>query len=223
MTTDKDVQKKIAAHPLFEGVARSQLNWLLNVGQAQSLPKQAYLYHRGDQSGFLYVLLTGHIKLSVPAERGSEKVLEFLGPGDVFGESALLPGTTLIADAQALEPCELLVIEAADVMAVVTRAPFLAQKMLANLSKRVQALFRDMESVSLLSAAQRVAEYLLRQPREGNQARLPYHKRAIASKLGLQPETFSRSLQQLAADGLISVRGARIVIHDADKLQAMLV
>jgi CRP-like cAMP-binding protein len=223
MTVAKDVQAKMAAHPLFEGVARSQLNWLLNVGQVVALQKQAYLFHRGQPSGCLYVLLSGHIKLSIPAERGSEKVLEFLAPGDVFGESALLPGDDVIVDAQALEPCELLAIAGADVMAVVTRAPFLAQKMLTNLSKRVQTLFRDMESVSLLSAAQRVAEYLLRQPREGNQARLPYHKRAIASKLGLQPETFSRSLQQLAADGLISVRGAKVEIHDPDKLQNLLI
>ena len=223
MNMPKDVQQKLVSHPLFEGLGRSQRAWLFSTGESISLAKHDYLFHRGEQSGRLYVLLSGHIKLSIPAERGQEKVLEFLSASDVFGESALLPEHSAIADAQALGPCELLAFTGKDVMAAVTRVPFFAQKILTNLSKRVEALFRDMESVSLLSAAQRVAEYLLRQPREGNQARLPYHKRAIASKLGLQPETFSRSLQQLAADGLISVRGARVVILEPDKLQEMLI
>lgn len=223
MNMPKDVQQKMATHPLFEGMGRSQQNWLFTVGNSISLAKHDYLFRRGEQSGRLYVLLSGHIKLSIPAERSQEKVLEFLSPGDVFGESALLSDHVAITDAQALGPSELLAFEGKDVMVAVTRVPSFAQQILTNLSQRVETLFRDMESTSLLSAAQRVAEYLLRQPRVGNQARLPFHKRAIASKLGLQPETFSRSLQQLAADGLISVRGARVVIHDADKLQAMLV
>lgn len=223
MNMPKDVQQKLATHPLFEGMGRSQLNWLFSVGEVITLAKHAYLFRRGEQSGRLYVLLTGHIKLSIPAERGQEKVLEFLSPGDVFGESALLANHSAITDAQALGPSELLGFEGKDVMVAVTRVPSFAQQILTNLSQRVETLFRDMESASLLSAAQRVAEYLLRQPRVGNLAKLPFHKRAIASKLGLQPETFSRSLQQLAADGLISVRGARVVIHDADRLQAMLV
>ena len=203
MKMPKDVQQKLAAHPLFEDMGQSQQNWLFTVSQAISLDKHDHLFHRGEQSGRLYVLLSGHIKLSIPAERGQEKVLEFLSPGDVFCESALLTDHMTITNAQALNACELLAFEGKDVMLAVTRVPSFAQQILANLS-------------------QRVAQYLLLQPRVGNQARLPFHKRTIASKLGLQPETFSRSLQQLAADGLISVRGARVVIHDADKLQAML-
>jgi len=224
MNMSKDVQQKLASHPLFKDMGRTQQNWLFTAGESLALSKHDYLFRRGEQSGRLYVLLSGSIKLSIPAERGhQEKVLEFLSAGDVFGESALLSGHAAIADAQALGACELLAFTGKDVMAAVTRVPSFAQQILTNLSQRVEALFRDMESVSVLSAAQRVAEYLLRQPREGNQAKLPYHKRAIASKLGLQPETFSRSLQQLAADGLISVRGARVVIHDPDRLQQMLV
>ncbi len=90
---------------------------------------------------------------------------------------------------------------------------------MTNFSLRFESLLRDLESVSLLTAAQRVAAYLLRQPRIGKKAQLPFYKRAIASKLRLQPATFSRSLKQLAADGLISVRGARVVFHDVARLQ----
>lgn len=209
--------------PLFGALGKSQKQWLLSVGQSVSVAKGELIFQRGEPCGRLFVLLTGHVKLAVPSDRGQERVIEFLSPGDAFGEAALLTDHLTIADAQALDDCELLALRAEDVMTAVTKVPRFAQQLLTTLSRRVESLFRDMESVSLRSAAQRVAEYLLRQPRVGNQAKLPFHKRAIASKLGLQPETFSRSLQQLAANGLISVRGARVIIHDPERLQAMLV
>lgn len=222
MSIPTNARDMLAKQPLFAAMAPAQLQWLLSVGETVKLPKGQTLFRRGELCGRLFVLLEGYVKLAIPSDKGQEKVLEFFSPGDAFGESALLAGHCAIADAQALENCVLLALHSEDVMTAISKAPGFAQQLVTNLSQRVESLFRDMESVSLRSASQRVAEYLLRQPRVGNQARLPFHKRAIASKLGLQPETFSRSLQQLAADGLISVRGARIVIHNTEKLQATL-
>jgi len=223
MQMPNELQRKWFDFPLFAGISRSQLGWLMEIGRSMSAARHDWVFRKGEASSCLFILLSGHVKLSIPTERGQEKVVEFLSPGDVFGESALLPGHAMILDAQALEDCELLAFEAQDVQAAIARVPTFAQQLLTSLSKRFEAIFKDIESVSLRSAAQRVAEYLLRQPRVGNLAKLRFHKRAIASKLGLQPETFSRSLQQLAADGLISVRGAKIVIHDPVGLQAILV
>jgi len=223
MSTATNLETMLKGSPVFSGISKPQLAWLMSVGESLRLNRHEWLFRRGEDSSRIFILLSGHVKLSIPAERGQEKVLEFLSPGDAFGESALLSGHHMIADAQALEACDLVAFESEDVQAAIARVPTFAQQLLTSLSKRFEALFRDMESVSLRSAAQRVAEYLLRQPRVGNLAKLPFHKRAIASKLGLQPETFSRSLQQLAADGLISVRGAKVVIHDPIGLEALLV
>jgi CRP/FNR family transcriptional regulator, dissimilatory nitrate respiration regulator len=214
--------QKFAQHRLFAGMSREQKAWLVQVGREISLKKADLLFARGQVCDELYVMLEGYLKLSIPAEKGQEKVLEFLSAGDVCGEFALLPDTAALTNAYALEDCQLMAFRVKDVMAACGQAPGFTQQLLTNLSRRVESLFRDMESVSLRTAAQRVAEYILRQPRVGNLAKLPFHKRAIASKLGLQPETFSRSLQQLAADGLISVRGARVQIHDLVGLQAVL-
>lgn len=215
-------QDKLARSSLMTGLEVSQKAWLLKVSKTILLKRHDYLFRRGQSCRQIFILLDGDIKLSIPFEQGQEKVIEFLSPGDAFGESALLPGRLWLADAQALGACELLAFDSDDVRAAIVRVPPFAEQLLTNLSLRFESLFRDIESVSLRTAAQRVAEYLLRQPRIGNQAHFPFHKRAIASKLGLQPETFSRSLQQLAADGLISVRGVQVVIHDLSKLQALL-
>ena len=207
--------------PIFDGVGRVHLSWLASVAKRHSLKRGDILFEKGDSVQALYILLNGHIKLAVPAMHGQEKVLEFLKPGDAFGESVLLPGHRWIASAQALFPCKLLALSLGDLATAVERSPAFGLRLLANMSQRVETQFKDLEAGALRNAAQRVAEYLLGQPRVGNQARFLYHKRAIASRLGLQPETFSRSLKQLVTDGLITVQGARIVIHDEAALQAM--
>lgn len=206
---------------LFDGLGRTHLAWLASVSQRRTLRRSEVLFERGQPAESLYIMLTGHLKLSIPSDSGQEKILEFLDPGDVFGECVLLPDHRWIATAQALVPCRLLAFEKQELADAVQKIPGLALRLLSSVSYRMEGLLCDIESATFRSAAQRVAEYVLRQPRVGNQTRLQFHKRAIASKLGLQPETFSRSLKQLVADGLITVQGPRILIHDESALQAL--
>ena len=79
----------------------------------------------------------------------------------------------------------------------------------------------DIETISLHTADERLVDYLLRLPREGDMTRLLFNKRIIASKLGLKPETLSRSLQHLSVVGLIAVNGARVQILDEAALRRM--
>lgn len=221
MDTHAEFAGPLPSIGLFDGLGRTQLAWLASVSQRRTLKRGEILFERGQPAESLYVLLTGHIKLGIASDVGQEKILEFLGPGDVFGECVLLPGHRWIATAQALLPCRLLVFGKQELEEAVQKIPGLALRLLSSVSYRLEGLLCDIESATFRTAAQRVAEYVLRQPRVGNQARLQFHKRAIASKLGLQPETFSRSLKQLVADGLITVQGPRIVIHDQSALEAI--
>lgn len=223
MDTMLDTQAEpLPALPVFDGVARSHMAWLSSVGQRHSLRRGDILFERGQPVQALFILLSGHIKLFVQATAGQDKVLEFFKPGDVFGESVLLPNHRWSASAQALFPCKLLALDLGDLATAVERSPAFGLRLLASLSQRVEGHLLDQQSSALRSAVQRVAEYVLKQPKAGNQARLLYHKRAIASRLGLQPETFSRSLKQLVTDGLITVQGSRIVIHNEPALRAVL-
>jgi CRP-like cAMP-binding protein len=43
----------------------------------------------------------------------------------------------------------------------------------------------------------------------------------VASKLGLSPETLSRLLHQLSSDGLISVHGSIVTIHQFESLRVL--
>ena len=89
-----------------------------------------------------------------------------------------------------------------------------ALRLLKNVSLRFETLLHDIETVSTHSASERVADYLLKQPRQGTQTQLKFSKCLIASRLGLQAESLSRALQRLTKDHLISVQGSHVEILD---------
>ena len=70
----------------------------------------------------------------------------------------------------------------------------------------------------------RVIDYLVQtaQTQETTEIRLELKKNVVASILNLTPETFSRMLQQLVEEGLISVRASRIDLYSIAALQEFL-
>jgi CRP-like cAMP-binding protein len=183
-----------------------------------SVPKREFAFRKGDEVTGLYVVLTGHIKLSLPAGP-NEKAFDFCGPGRAFSEAEIFLDKPHWSDAQALEDTILLWIDKREVFRIMGEVPSFSRNILTNLSEHCQSLVEDIEAVTLQSALQRLIGFLLVQPRDGKNVRLPYSKGIVASKLGLSPETLSRLLSQLTTAGLISVQGRVVCIHEPDALR----
>lgn len=217
-----DVSEFLAHLPIFRSLDLTWRLQLADAARAQRLVKHEYLFRRGDRPTGMYLVVVGNVKLSIPAGRDNlEKVVEFIGPGDAFGEALMFLEHPYPTDAQALDDCLVIWIDRRDIDRILDHDPPFARRMLLSLSGRFERLLHDIETISLHTADERVADYLLRQPREGDLTRLMFNKRIIASKLGLKPETLSRSLQHLSAEGLISVNGARVQILDEPALRRM--
>lgn len=222
MAKSPDIGELLAHLPIFSALDRSWRSALAESARMRRLAKHEYLFRRGDPADGLYVVVVGHVKISIPSvHAGLEKVIEFFGPGQSFGEAVMFLGHSYLIDAQALDDCMVIWIDRGEIERVIDHDSSFARRMLSSLSQRFEMLLHDVETVSLHTADERVAGYLLRQPRDGSQATLMFNKRVIASKLGLKPETLSRSLQHLSQEGLISVSGARVHILDQDALQRM--
>ena len=97
--------------------------------------------------------------------------------------------------------------------------------MLAGLSRRLLGLINDVQAYALHSGVQRVIGYLLSEQLRDSEpsadaitVTLPVSKAAIASRLSLTPEYFSRVLHELESAGLIRVDKRDIHITDTAKL-----
>lgn len=219
MRPKTDLGALLSHQPLFRNLDADQLALMTEACHQVNVEKHKFVFHRGDPANGLYVVAVGHIKLAVPAANGQEKVIEFFGPGEAFGEAFMFLDKPYMVEAQALDDTLLIWIDKRDIYAAIDRDPYFARRMLAGLSVRLHTLVKDIETVNLQNAMQRVVMYLLSQPREGGETRFPFNKSVIASKLGLTPETLSRLLHQLVEGGLISVEGKRVLIPDAEALE----
>lgn len=221
MANKQAIRDLISGLALFEGIAKECSDKLVAACRECSVDRQHIIYRRGDEAMGLYVLAVGHVKLSISSEKGPEKVIDLMGPGQSFGEAAMLLRRPYQHHAQALEEGVLLWIPREAVEKAAEKYSGFSKRLMTILALQCESLQHDIEVVNLHSASERVADYLLHQPIEEGKTRLRFDKRVIASKLGLKPETFSRALQQLKMQGLIAVKGASILILDPSRLRAV--
>jgi CRP-like cAMP-binding protein len=179
------------------------------------------------------------MKLAITSAEGNEKVLEIVGPGESFAEAAVFADRPFPVTSTALAATDLLSIPRQAVLDLVDSDALLARRMLAGLSMRLHTMVADVGAMALNTSTQRVIGFLLGQVRpldhtgppspavdavdaveasEAARVRLPVGKAVLASRLSLTPETFSRVLRLLAEQGLVSVEGRDVVLHDVARL-----
>jgi CRP-like cAMP-binding protein len=90
--------------PIFGGVSREALGLLLERARPVKVPSGASFFREGDPGGSAFVLESGRA-LAVKAFGGGEIPLLELGPGDCFGEVALLDLGARSGSVRALEDC----------------------------------------------------------------------------------------------------------------------
>ena len=153
--------------PLFEGLAPEALTRLGALTRTVSFPAGAKIVEIGESGLSLFVILEGQVRVLYPA-RSSNFELARLGPGDFFGEMALLNDKPRSATVEAMEDVELLVLEQDDFRDVLLEAPPVALQLIESLSIRIRSAD---EHISVLS------DKAMRDPLTGLLNRRAYRER----------------------------------------------
>lgn len=98
------------------------------------------VFHMGEMGDTFYIIETGEVEVLAPDVKGSPNVLDRLGPGDFFGEIALLRAVPRTATIRVVAPVRLLALSRADFNDVLTRYPSLAHRLEESSGER---LLRD--------------------------------------------------------------------------------
>ena len=219
-----DVASALASIPMFRQLAPEQLAEIVRGTRIVRGARGALLFHKGDLPTGFWLIMFGQVKLALSTDRGVEKVLQLLGPGQSFGEAVMLLERAYLVHAECLADSLLLHVPKQAVFDAIDADPAFARKMLAGLSFRLHELVSDVEAYSMRSAAQRLVGYLLNlcddQADKEGKVSLPTSKHLVASRLNLTPETLSRILHTLADEELIRVEGRSVTICDVERLKA---
>jgi CRP/FNR family transcriptional regulator, transcriptional activator FtrB len=145
--------------------------------------------------------------------------VDILKPVEQFQLSAVLLSAPYLLNAQALQPSRVLRIRADLVRGVVESEPELAIAAARYLSSQYRHVLGEVVHLKLCSVTQRLASFLLSLAPEGGEARLPFGKRRLASRLGASPEHLSRAFAALRKHG-VTTRGSWVTVADVENLTA---
>lgn len=215
----------LARLPLFAGMGDADVRRLARFATEVRVPRDTVIFRQGEGCGGLHFVVEGQIKLTLQNARGDEKVIDLLGPGSSFGETALFLGEPHREVAEAIADSVLVHLGRDTVLEETRRNAGFSGRALEAVCRRLVQRTCDLESFTLHSGSQRVTAYLLSQlPDTVNGTpftiRLPTKKSIIASRLNLTQEHFSRILHEIQAAGLVEIRGREIRIVDAGRLRA---
>src|SRR5262249_14498934 len=111
---------------------------------------------------FLYVVEEGRVKIAMSSTKGREVILALMGPGDFFGELALLDGGERSADATVVEDCSLLLLGRADFRRCVEQRPGVALEVMSALSHRLRQTNQLVHDAAFFDVPGRLANAILR-------------------------------------------------------------
>lgn len=214
----------IANVPLFEGLPEKQILHLAHIAIVRKVKRGELIFSEGQEATGFYVSVRGRIKIFKVSPEGKEQILHIMGFQEPFGEVPVFSGTSFPASAQAIEEGVLVFFPRVAFVDLVRGDPSLAMNMLAVLSRRLRQFANLIEELSLKEVPGRLASYLiyLSEKSKGvDTIELDIPKTLLAHFLGTIPETVSRTLARMSADGLIRMKGRKITLLDRRRLEEL--
>jgi len=224
-----DQKRELLANvPLFQGLGPKELDALIPVARTVSLKTREELFHKGDEGAQAYVVIRGKLKALTTSEDGDDVVFSILGPGEVFGEIALLGGTPRTATVTAIDPCELLIIDRRDFISFLRGHPGVAINLLDVLAQRMKRVSELVEDTLFLNLPLRLAKKLVslsqaygRPHEQGLRLDLNLSQEEWGDLVGTTRESINKLLRAWTEEGLITVDHGYIIIRDRRELEKL--
>jgi CRP/FNR family cyclic AMP-dependent transcriptional regulator len=201
--------------PLFSALDDEAREALQQQTKRKRYQKRTIIIEKGDESSALYVLESGRAKVYVADDSGKEMLLRELGPGDHFGELAMLGELPRTASVMTLTDCEVRILTAAVFKQTMAEHPAIAVGLIREMAREVARLTETASDMALLSVYERIVKVLneCAEEDDGRRITMPLTQQRIAEQVGCSREMVSRIVGDLKTGGYISLEGKRFVIE----------
>ena len=211
--------------PLLSGLPPKQLESLATAIRISNVAKRDFVIHKGSQGEELYFLLQGRLLVVDIAPDGKETGLNFLMPGDFFGEVAVIDNLPRSASVVAVSASQVAVLPKAMASELIYHTPLVAERMLKHIAGKLRASTDFRALLGISNAFQRVYALmrLLAKPDPGQLLtieNMPTHQH-IALMVNTSRETVTRALHNLHQAAIIEKDNQRMIVREPDKLNLM--
>lgn len=205
--------------PLFADLDDRELAAVAAVSRPRRYAKDDVVFYADERGDVLCLIREGQVKVTMISPEGKEIILSLLGPGDFFGEMALLDDEPRSATVVATEPLELMTIYREDFLKLMAENFDITRKVLAEISQRLRTASSRIESLATMDVYGRLARFFLDLAKDQGKSldsgyvavTRPTHQ-AIANMIGTSRETVSRLIHDLMRQNLLISEGKTIYL-----------
>ena len=224
MQAPEAVDTELRRNHLFAGFDDQQMAKVKHSMRVLELSEGERLFDHGEHADRFFLVRSGQIKLFRLSIDGFEKVIEIVHAGQTFAEAVMfMERQNYPVSAEAIAASEVYSFDNRGFIQLLRDSTDTCFRLIADMSMRLHMRLNEIDHLTLQNATYRLINYLAQQVPEGSATQveiaLDTPKSIIASRLSIQPETFSRILSTLTKKGIISVHGKQVAIHDLGKLR----
>ncbi|HEY5180028.1 MAG TPA: Crp/Fnr family transcriptional regulator [Dermatophilaceae bacterium] len=204
---------------LFDGLAVEQTRAVLGLARRRKFSRGEVVFHEGDPGDTLHLIDRGHVAVRVTTPLGDMATLRIIGPGEYFGELALVSPAPRSATITALEPTETLVLHRDQINRVRLEHPDVEQALLDLVVGEVRRLSAALLDAMYAPVPLRLARQLVglaRSYQADAQGRvvIPLTQDDLASLCGTTRPTINQLIGKLTDNKLLEVARGRVIVTD---------
>lgn len=189
----------------------------------RDFPKGAVLFRAGELNKDMYVIHSGMVSITKKV-KDAEKVLAVLGPGEFFGEMAILLDKPRSATAEVVEDSLLIVLDPKTFEAMISSNVGIALKIIKKLASRLFEANEKIEGLMLRDNMSRIVHVLMHMAetngvKDGNCIRVGITPGEFAHETGIDAHIVKGLMERLSQANIVTLEEKAISIKGIHKLK----
>jgi CRP/FNR family transcriptional regulator, nitrogen oxide reductase regulator len=209
---------------LLDGLSPNELNTVVSAATQRRFAAGSVATNQGHPADKLFLLTKGRARHFFITEEGKKLLLQWLGPGDLFGGRAILSSpSTYLVNTEIVKDSSVLVWDRTTLRSLVKRYPRLLENALLTASDYVTWHLTSHIGLACGTARQRVAQALVTLARSIGQEvpggiALQITNEELASAANVTPFTVSRLISEWQRSRALEKRRGKIVLRSPERL-----
>ena len=219
----------LLSSPFFRSMRPEELDDIVAFATERRYARGETVISKGDPGSSMMAILAGRIRIGNVSQDGKEVTLNVIGPGEIFGEIALLDGKPRSADGVALEATTVLVVERRDFMPFMLRHEGLVERLLVVLCDRLRRTSIALEEIALFDLPARLARLLIKlaadygRPAVGGGERIDMKlsQRDLSTLVASSRESVNKQLRIWREEGALDLVDGHIILRRPETLRTL--
>lgn len=204
--------KTLRGNEYFNDLPEQMLKEMAAHMQLREYQRGDVLFWEGDPCDGLHIIASGSAKIYRLSPQGRQYIVRILQEGDTFAEVPAFDGGANPVNVEALETCQVWVIDSEMLRELISTHPQFALKVLRNFGKMLRGMVHKVSEMAFYQVTHRLARLINELPQSEKAPH--WTQEQLAARLGTVREVVARSLKELERSGAIRIEDRRILVAD---------